>query len=40
LLSTVVASGGKATVEGTSSDVFEMLADKNNYPVSTRVMKK
>ena len=30
----VVVSGGKASVEGSSTDIFEMLADKANYPVS------
>jgi len=29
----VVGSGGKATMEGPTPDVFEMVADKSNYPV-------
>ena len=30
----VVVSGGKAAVEGSTVDIFDMLADKSNFPVT------
>jgi len=33
---TVVATGGRAFVEGSSQDLFEMLKDSSNYPLNLK----